>query len=62
MHVQRDEVALGALQERLELLLWVDGFGRRLALYRAHFWLGESLYNPGWLTQSPPRSVHGYRM
>lgn len=40
MHIQRDEVALGALQERLELLLQVDGFGRRLALYRAHFWLG----------------------
>ena len=40
MHIQRDEVALGALQERLELLLRVDGFGRRLALYRAHFWLG----------------------
>lgn len=40
MHVQRDEVALGALQERLELLLWVDGFGRRLALDWAHDWLG----------------------
>ncbi len=40
MHVQRDEVALGALQERLELLLQVDGLGRRLALYHAHFLFG----------------------